>query len=107
MEQIDKSDTIKLQTAIAQMRSIAQQYQGNANKLLDILRQLEQLHSDIYDDLFQPALPNSRHALFDLLRDIETNGGWPYIYRIGLQELFQSLTDPEPEIETNIHPQKD
>ena len=55
----------------------------------------EQLHHEIQQGHFQSALPNNRQALYALLRNIEENGGWPYVQRWKLQELFANL----PEIE--------
>ena len=63
--------------------------------LLHLLRTLEQLHREIQQGYFQAALPDSRQALYALLRDIEENGGWPYVQRWKLQALFANL----PEIE--------
>ena len=63
--------------------------------LLHLLRTLEQLHREIQQGYFQAALPDSRQALYALLRDIEENGGWPYIQRWKLQELFANLAETE------------
>ena len=74
---------------------IAQNQQSDAASLLQILRVIEVIHKRIRDDLFQPALPTSRHELFNLLRDIETNGGWPHIYRMKINEICRYLEQPE------------
>jgi hypothetical protein len=74
---------------------IAEDQQSDAASLLQILRVLEVIHKRIRDDLFQPALPTSRHELFNLLRDIETNGGWPHIYRMKINEICRYLEQPE------------
>jgi hypothetical protein len=74
---------------------IAQEHKGDAASLLQILRVIEVIHKRIRDDLFQPALPTSRHELFNLLRDIETNGGWPHIYRMKINEICRYLEQPE------------
>ncbi|TYQ29099.1 hypothetical protein PseudUWO311_02905 [Pseudanabaena sp. UWO311] len=74
---------------------IAQDQQNDVASLLQILRVLEVIHKRIRDDLFQPALPTSRHELFNLLRDIETNGGWPHIYRMKINEICRYLEQPE------------
>ena len=74
---------------------IAQDQQGDPASLLQILRVLEGIHKRIRDDLFQPALPNNRHDLFNLLRDIETNGGWPHIYRMKIKEICHYLENSE------------
>jgi hypothetical protein len=76
-------------TAIVQ--AVAQQHQGNSLDLLAILRLLEALHQEIRDGLFREALPDNRQALYALLRDIETSGGWPYIHRMKLQAFLANL----------------
>ena len=91
MEQFERSDSLELNAMSERLRSLAQKYKGDPMKLLGILRNLEQLHNEICENLFQPALPDTRHGLFDLLQDIEANGGWPYIYRIGLGDLCKNL----------------
>jgi hypothetical protein len=91
LEQFELSDSLELTAMSERLRSLAQKYEGDPMQLLGILRTLEQLHSEICENLFQPALPNTRHGLFDLLQDIEANGGWPYIYRIGLGDLCRNL----------------
>ena len=66
----------------------------NCFELLGLLRQLEELHRDIRETFFQESLPANRQHLYTLLRDIEVNGGWPYIKRMKLRELLDIL-DPE------------
>jgi len=63
--------------------------QGDCVALLALLRMLEQRHRDIRETAFRSALPTSRHTLYNLLRDIEVNGGWPYIQRMKLRSLFE------------------
>ncbi|MDX1977329.1 MAG: hypothetical protein SFT94_06615 [Pseudanabaenaceae cyanobacterium bins.68] len=81
----------ELEQCLEQLRQIASQHQQDPKRLLHILRSLEQVHRDICDQTFLPALPNTRHELFSLLLEIEAHGGWPYIYRVKLQELCQNL----------------
>ncbi|BAC08612.1 hypothetical protein [Thermosynechococcus vestitus] len=79
------------------IRMAAAQANGNVHDLLALLRLLEQLHREICDNQFQAALPTNRQALYKLLRDIETNGGWPYIPRKRLESflgLVQEASDP-------------
>jgi len=85
------------QTAIELIWDNAQLTKNDPIKLLTILRQLERLHQEIRDTLFQEALPDNRQALYTLLKDIETQGGWPYIYRSRLQELVERLSQAELE----------
>lgn len=78
-----------------QVRAIAQQYQHQSRELLSLLRLLEALHCEIRDGLFQESLPDNRQALYALLRDIETGGGWPYIHRMKLQAFLAQLSQEE------------
>lgn len=64
---------------------------NDCEALLALLRQLEGLHRDICETLFQESLPNNRQHLYYLLKDIEVNGGWPYIQRMKLKELLKTL----------------
>jgi hypothetical protein len=78
--------------AIAQVvKASAQRYEGNCQTLLALLRLLESLHREISDSFFQASLPTNRQALYALLRDIEAEGGWPYIHRMKLQALLANL----------------
>ncbi|MCY7367863.1 MAG: hypothetical protein LH474_06895 [Chamaesiphon sp.] len=79
----------------AQIHEIADLNGEDPIALLHLLRTLEQLHREIQQNYFQPALPNSRQALYALLRDIEENGGWPYVQRWKLQALFANLPETE------------
>jgi hypothetical protein len=78
--------------AIAQVvKAAAQSHEGDCLTLLALLRLLESLHREISDTLFQASLPTNRQALYALLRDIEAEGGWPYIHRMKLQALLANL----------------
>lgn len=66
---------------------------GQSKSLLGLLRLLEERHRDICETLFYDALPDNRQHLYALLRDIEVNGGWPYIQRMKLQMLLANLPD--------------
>jgi hypothetical protein len=76
-------------------RQVAEGSRGEVMELLTILRTLEGLHRDIRDSLFQEALPTDRHGLYQLLRDIEENGGWPYIERFRLQAILGQIHQHE------------
>ncbi|NEQ34561.1 MAG: hypothetical protein F6K04_26905 [Leptolyngbya sp. SIO4C5] len=80
-----------LQTLAQQIQQAAEQRQEDCIALLSLLRLLERLHQDIRDSLFSEALPNNRQKLYNLLRDIEGSGGWPYIQRMKLKALCQRL----------------
>jgi|SRR6478672_3897134 len=73
--------------------SLAEQCQGNSLALLSLLRMLEQVHRKIREGVFQESLPDNRQALYALLRDIEEEGGWPYIDRMRLRSLLAQLSD--------------
>ena len=65
--------------------------QGDTIALLSLLRQLEMLHREICDGVFQDSLPDNRQALYALLREIESEGGWPYVERMKLRDLLVNL----------------
>jgi hypothetical protein len=67
--------------------------QGDSKSLLALLRELERLHREIRDVNFVPALPDNRQGLYSLLKDIEAEGGWPYIERMRLQAFLKNLLD--------------
>ena len=70
---------------------MAQEREGDVLALLALLRALEACHKEIRDGLFQESFPTNRQRLYSLLRDIESNGGWPYIPRMKLLQLIQHL----------------
>ncbi|MFN5513484.1 MAG: hypothetical protein ACK5CA_01680 [Cyanobacteriota bacterium] len=80
-----------------QVEALALAHRQDSQRLLIILRTLERLHRHIRLEWFEPSLPNTRHDLYRLLRDIEEEGGWPYIERGKLQQLIQHLEEPEEE----------
>lgn len=91
-------DADRLETAKAELNSIVEMTQamakareGDVLELLALLRTLEACHKDIRDGLFQEAFPTNRQRLYQLLRDIETEGGWPYIPRMKLQHLLKLI----------------
>ncbi|MGI8932615.1 hypothetical protein [Leptolyngbya sp. BC1307] len=75
------------------VNTAAQNREGNCLALLELLRLLNTLHSDIRDTLFRDALPDNRQRLYRLLRDIEQQGGWPYIKRMQLTALLEHLAE--------------
>lgn len=79
--------------AATTVQAIAQSHEGNSRALLALLRMIESLHREIRDGLFQQSLPTNRQALYALLRDIEAEGGWPYIHRMKLQSLLANLAE--------------
>ncbi len=81
----------ELRQALATIQAIAAARRADPQGLLQILREVEALHRQICEEMLIPALPNTRRELFALLQNIEAHGGWPYIYRIRLQELLQNF----------------
>lgn len=98
-----------LQAIATAIDQAAQEREGDSLALLALLRLLEQHHREICDTLFRDALPSNRHTLYTLLRDIELQGGWPYIQRMKLRSLlvnYPHLGDPNgtdfPEIAPDL-----
>jgi len=73
----------------------AQRTTGDSAELLHLLRLLESLHQNVREDLFIKSLPTNRQALHRLLREIESEGGWPYIPRMRLKALMANLYSEE------------
>ncbi len=86
---------VKVQAMTADIRALANSYEGNSLALLSLLRALEDLHRNIRDNLFQASLPDNRQALHALLRDMEEVGGWPYIERMRLRSLLSNFTEAD------------
>jgi hypothetical protein len=77
-----------MQESLATLEAVAWDHKEDTLALLSILRQLEKLHRHICEEIFQPSLPDTRNALYNLLRDIDESGGWPYIERMKLKALL-------------------
>ena len=86
------------------IRTLASQREGDCLALLALLRQLNDLHYEIRETLFRDALPDNRQRLYRLLKDIEQEGGWPYIPRMKLLALLENMeldnTDDETKDES-------
>ncbi|MBW4665466.1 MAG: hypothetical protein KME01_14935 [Chroococcus sp. CMT-3BRIN-NPC107] len=80
----------KLAAISIDIQALAQSCQGDSLALLALLRCLEALHREIREGVFQESLPNNRHGFHTLLKDIESEGGWPYIERMRLQSLLDN-----------------
>ncbi len=88
------------------VRNLTSHAQNDLEAILSILRELESLHQQIRLESFEPILPQTRHALYPLLRDLEEKGGWPYIERMKLQTLLKLLDlDAEPISPSNLSTQ--
>lgn len=87
-----------LSALIQLVRSTAQDREGDCLALLELLRLLDTLHFEIRDTLFREALPDNRQRLYRLLKDIEHEGGWPYIKRMPLRALLAHLEEASDEV---------
>ncbi|MEM8638183.1 MAG: hypothetical protein AAGG51_05080 [Cyanobacteria bacterium P01_G01_bin.54] len=74
-----------------QVLGIAQKHPHDCLALLELLRLLNQLHQQVRDEFFYTALPDNRHGLAQVLRNIEETGGWPAIERVRLQAFLANL----------------
>ena len=94
---MESESTKKLQSDLRllanSVKSIAQNHQDDPIAILAILRTLESLHQELREGSFQKALPNNRQLLYNLLKDIEAKGGWPYIPRLRLCRLLENWSD--------------
>ena len=80
-----------LQEIFSKTWSIAENKKHDTLFLLSILRNLELLHRKIRTEMFEPSLPETRNNLYQLVKDIDEKGGWPYIERMKLQDLLRHL----------------
>jgi len=89
---INAINSVSLLTDTAQdLCALAKENQHDSLFLLSLLRDLEQIHRQIRVDYFESALPQTRNDLYQFVKDIEEKGGWPYIERMRLRDLLQSL----------------
>jgi hypothetical protein len=93
---INAINSVSLLTDIAQdLCALAKENQNDSLFLLSLLRDLEQIHRQIRVNYFESALPQTRHDLYQFVKDIEEKGGWPYIERMRLRDLLQSMESKE------------
>ena len=83
--------TVKFSQINAEIDKLAQQHPNDPRFLLALLRNLEKIHRHIRTSMFEPSLPSTRNKLYDLAKDIEEEGGWPYIERMKLQQLLKNI----------------
>ena len=81
----------RLNTLEQLIGELAEELQGDGSSLLDLLRLLEKKHQNIREQYFQSTLPQNRQQLYALLREIESEGGWPYIPRMHIRQLLTYL----------------
>ncbi len=86
-----KSDLVSV---VEHIQAIAQCHTNDEIALLTLLRTLESVHREIRDSVFQDALPKNRQHLYSFLREVEAEGGWPYIPRMKLRSLLEHI-DPD------------
>jgi hypothetical protein len=88
-----KSDdlAVEIQQITTKIQQLAEQNQDDVLFLLALLRKLEQVHRQIRTSMFETSLPKTRNDLYNFVRDIEEEGGWPYIERMKLQQLLKNL----------------
>ena len=103
------SDSLLKQTA-KDIYVLAEKHRDDSLFLLSLLRDLEQIHRQIRVRYFQAALPETRNDLYRFVRDIEEQGGWPYIERMRLKDLLQNMnrnnsTTDSPEKKTDSQQQ--
>ncbi|MGD1902630.1 MAG: hypothetical protein ACFB9N_10375 [Geitlerinemataceae cyanobacterium] len=79
---------------------------GDTTALLALLRTLEGLHRQVFEEDFVPSLPNSRQPLYALLREMEAEGGWPYIPKMRIYELIDYL-NAQAQAEEATEPDED
>lgn len=84
------SDSLLKQTA-KDIYVLAEKHSDDSLFLLSLLRDLEQIHRQVRVRYFQAALPETRHDLYRFVKDIEEQGGWPYIERMKLKDLLQNM----------------
>lgn len=82
---------VTLETLDHLITQLVEQCKTDELQVLNLLRLLERSHKTIREQYFQPLLPCDRHRLYKLLREIEAEGGWPYIPRIRLKELLDQV----------------
>ncbi len=92
------SDSVLKNTA-KDLLVLAQKHRNDSLFLLSLLRDLEAIHRQIRVEFFEAALPQTRHDLYQFVRNIEEKGGWPYIERMRLKDLLQYL-ELQPKIES-------
>lgn len=93
-----------LQSLVEAILAEASCRRGDSLSLLALLRTLESLHREIRDTLFQQSLPDNRQALYSLLKDVEAEGGWPYIHRMRLRSLLVNFLQESEEGNQPISP---
>ncbi|MGV2828419.1 hypothetical protein [Myxosarcina sp. GI1(2024)] len=87
---VSSSDSL-LQKTANDIWNLAAEHRQDTLFLLSLLRNLEKIHRQIRTEFFELSLPETRNALYQLVKDIEEQGGWPYIERMKLRDLLQNI----------------
>jgi hypothetical protein len=80
-----------LETVTEEIWQLARKHQHDIFFLLSLLRDIEAIHRKIRTEMLETSLPATRNDLYQLVKDIEETGGWPYIERMKLRELLKNL----------------
>jgi hypothetical protein len=86
----DSSHSVLKDTA-RDICALAEKHREDSLFLLSLLRDLEKIHRKIRTEMFEASLPETRNHLYQLVKDIEDKGGWPYIERMRLKDLLQNI----------------
>ena len=89
----------KIDRLMNEVLNLAHQSEEDTMVLVTILRKLEFIHRQIREELFEPSLPNTRHDLYSLLKDIDETGGWPYIERMRLRNICEKFLQASENVE--------
>ncbi len=85
-----------LQRTANDIWALAEEHRQDTLFLLSLLRNLETIHRQIRTEIFELSLPETRNALYQLVKDIEEQGGWPYIERMKLRDLLKNIEPASP-----------
>jgi hypothetical protein len=88
-----------LEAISSQILTIADRSRGDCDRVLVLLRTLESLHRKIREEIFEVSLPDNRKQLYQFLRDIEEEGGWPYIERMKIQQVLRNYEEASANVE--------
>lgn len=97
MNQDREENSASLQDLLARQSSeiwhLAEEHHQDTLFLLSLLRNLEAIHRQIRTEMFEVSLPTTRNDLYQLVKDIEEKGGWPYIERMRLREILKNIEE--------------
>lgn len=82
---------VELEKLTKEIWTLAQKSPNDCIFLVTLLRELELIHRKIRQELLETSLPDTRHTLYMLLKNIDEMGGWPYIERMRLQDICEKL----------------